>query len=626
MNYRCAVLGAALGAVLASYASEAAAQSKEWTLLLYLSADRHLEDEAIDDVNGLERGLDPTNTYVVVQLDRTPGYDTSNGDWTTTRRYLLDPDTNSDRVIRSTMLEDLGELNMGDPATLVDFVTWGITAYPSERYLVMVWGSAAPMGIGFDDTSSDGLSIINDELPWAFGQIKDALGRNVDLLVLWGCNIGLFENDFLLREYADVLARSEIATFNMVDEGEDLLAWLAANPTATAAELATALIDTHADFQAANGRSMAWAAFDSSPSHVGLGLAVDTFGRELVMAGGKSQPDISAAVAQTVYGYDVEFDLMHFASNITAEGALPQSLRDAAQDVLDAYGYPPQADHPLLHFRFVQGSTPPPERWWNGDPTELRGLKSAKTMSPGNWQRFADNSAWAWFAAGETTLLAQPLLTYEANSLDDRLVRGADQPLTVTLRNSGGLAATGINATLSTAGPHQAVAEPAVTITTATAAFDDIAAGDSGQSQLPFELSVDPAAPLGKRIWLWLDVTAGGGYRNAATSFCLEVVDGGGGAGGTGGVGPGGSAGSGGGTAANGGAAGDGGSGAAGASVPGAEEDDSGCSCRLVPAHGSGASWPPWAASWLGLGALLVRRARRRLDARRSAHRGRTFR
>ncbi|MBU7025174.1 MAG: hypothetical protein HXS40_13515, partial [Theionarchaea archaeon] len=111
-----------------------------WTVMVYMDGDNNLESAAIDDVNELEAIGSSAEVNIVVQLDRIVDWDNSNGDWTTTRRYYITHDLNGyDSLIVSTLLSDLGELNMGDPATLTDFVTWARTNYPADNYLLVLW-------------------------------------------------------------------------------------------------------------------------------------------------------------------------------------------------------------------------------------------------------------------------------------------------------------------------------------------------------------------------------------------------------------------------------------------------------------------------------------------------------
>jgi uncharacterized protein (TIGR03382 family) len=490
---------------------------KEWTLLFYFSADSGNEGGAIRDINALERGIDSTDYNIVVQIDRIPGNDSSNGDWTDCRRFLIEPDPDPDNVIRSTELESIGEVNMGDPQTVADFVDWGVENYPAERYAVMIWGGAMPNGIAadFSESSPDPIRTIYGGLTEAYALATTAIGRRLDLCVLWGCNYGMFENDFVIKEYCDVTARSEIPTNYMLSAATAIPTWLNANPAASAREFGAAWVDGYIDTAVLMG---AWASIDLGPGYVDLALAVDIFARELIKAGGITQGDIAAAMGNTVRCYAAEFDLNHFAKNIANTPALPQSLKDAAQSVIDAYGYPPQAGMPLVNFRFVDGSITGNETWPTGDTAELRGTKIRQTpYQDGGYLPFAANNAWHWFLAGETALPAEPLVTYQSNTLSNSIESGSPTPLGLTLRNSGGLTATGITGLLSTT-------DSAVVVTQDTSAFSDIISEATGTSQTDFSVTVDAAAPIGHRVWFWLDLTANNGAYVNSTTFCLEVT------------------------------------------------------------------------------------------------------
>lgn len=83
-------------------------QPKKWTIAIFMNADNNLESAAIGDINEMERGIDTSLYNVVVQIDRIPGYDNSNGDWTTTRRYYITPDPLTDTIIRSQLILLMG--------------------------------------------------------------------------------------------------------------------------------------------------------------------------------------------------------------------------------------------------------------------------------------------------------------------------------------------------------------------------------------------------------------------------------------------------------------------------------------------------------------------------------------
>ncbi len=92
----------------------ATARGATWTVMVYLDADNNLEPAGINDVNEMEWAPSSPDINVVVQLDRLPGYDDSNGDWTETRRYLITHDTNPTVIASTQVGPPLGELNMGD--------------------------------------------------------------------------------------------------------------------------------------------------------------------------------------------------------------------------------------------------------------------------------------------------------------------------------------------------------------------------------------------------------------------------------------------------------------------------------------------------------------------------------
>ena len=110
--------------------------SYAWTFMVYLDGDNNLESTGIDDF--LEMASIGSNSAIniVVQFDRIDGCDTSYGDWTTTKRFHI---TSGMTPTADNALEDLGELNHGDPQTLIDFIDWAKTNYPAEKYALILW-------------------------------------------------------------------------------------------------------------------------------------------------------------------------------------------------------------------------------------------------------------------------------------------------------------------------------------------------------------------------------------------------------------------------------------------------------------------------------------------------------
>src|SRR5512134_3048500 len=69
-----------------------AAPRAKWTVMVYISGDNNLEEYVVPDI---ETELAPTGSSAAVQVvalaDRGPGYDTSYGDWQSTKLFHVTP-------------------------------------------------------------------------------------------------------------------------------------------------------------------------------------------------------------------------------------------------------------------------------------------------------------------------------------------------------------------------------------------------------------------------------------------------------------------------------------------------------------------------------------------------------
>ncbi|MCK6503429.1 clostripain-related cysteine peptidase [Myxococcota bacterium] len=186
-----------------------------WTVLVYMAADNDLEGYVLHDLQELESGGDGDDVRVLVQVDRAHGYDDGDGDWTGTRRYEIRGDDDL-QVISSTMVEDLGELDMGDPATLSDFLAWGMARAPADHVALFLWNHGdgwmavppPPPTIASDDQAGSSLSIAEGELTAGLDAHVAARGP-IDLLGFDACYMGSFEVAHAVRQHARVMLASE---------------------------------------------------------------------------------------------------------------------------------------------------------------------------------------------------------------------------------------------------------------------------------------------------------------------------------------------------------------------------------------------------------------------------------
>jgi Clostripain family/FHA domain len=259
-------LGAGAGAVGAPTRAPVAGGA-DWTVLVYLDGDNNLEKDAITDFNEMERAGSNDRVKIVVQFDRVhqdgPEDDTSNGDWATTKRFLVGQD-NDRRAIKSDQLADLGEQNMGDPQTLVDFVSWGVQEFPAQRYALILWDHGSSWaGIAFDDTDGEkGISL--PELDTALRTIQAQTG--IDKLDMIGFDACLMSQLDVLQTIAPY-GRVAVASAEL--EPNDGWAWdvwlkqLNQDPSQDPAKLAVAIVDSYQQYyEAGNDDTVTLSAFD----------------------------------------------------------------------------------------------------------------------------------------------------------------------------------------------------------------------------------------------------------------------------------------------------------------------------------------------------------------------------
>jgi hypothetical protein len=118
--------------------SSGAVPGQNWTVMIYQDADdKILEKDIYIDLNEAELIGSSERVNVVAQIDRYRGGYRGDGDWTTAKRFYLTADNNLEQI-RSQELMDLGEVNMGEKETLVDFASWAIENYPAEKYVLIM--------------------------------------------------------------------------------------------------------------------------------------------------------------------------------------------------------------------------------------------------------------------------------------------------------------------------------------------------------------------------------------------------------------------------------------------------------------------------------------------------------
>jgi hypothetical protein len=175
---------------------------KRWTVMLYMAAskDDQTEQAAIRDIRELEHVGSTKDLNVLVQIDRRwPGY---------AERYCVEKGYS--RLCAT--LKGKRNIDSGKPQVLRDFVRWSRTKFPSDYYLLVLWGHSYGLGFGRDHDDPLTLSEIAASL--------DRQGlrapipedrRSVDILGANACAMSYAECAYELQDTAEFLLAPEIA-------------------------------------------------------------------------------------------------------------------------------------------------------------------------------------------------------------------------------------------------------------------------------------------------------------------------------------------------------------------------------------------------------------------------------
>jgi clostripain len=277
---------------------------------------------------------------ILVLLDRIPGFDSRYGDWREARRFYITQGMEpwADNGV------SLGEANLGDPQTLIDFVQWGMTNYPAERYAVVIWdhgigwrsGDAEDQplfkGVCYDDSNgSDALEM--PEIRGVMDTLSNGGADPVDLVGFDACAMGMIEVDNQLMPYVDVRVASEAIVPLLGWPYDTILSTLTGDPSMPASQLGVLIVD---EYYASYDNGQVHSAVDLHSPFDTLITAVDDFAVALSDGVGSYGAEIASARGSTqefwpptyIDLYDLAYQVNQHVSNAT--------INAAAVDVMDA--------------------------------------------------------------------------------------------------------------------------------------------------------------------------------------------------------------------------------------------------------------------------------------------------
>ncbi len=230
--------------------TEPASDVKGWTVLVYSIADTDLEPFMMDDVTEMGTVGSNDNLNIFALVDRAAEYSSD---------PVLDiPDWQGAKLLdigqgAADIVEEMGDINTGDPQVLADFITRGITENPAEHYSLIIsdHGASWP-GVGGDE-SSDNDTLSLDEINRAISAGLSGAGvGQLDLLGFDACLMATYEVASALAPVAQrMIASQELEPGHGWDYGS--LSLLSSGEPVDVDTLGSAILDGYREQAKAQG-------------------------------------------------------------------------------------------------------------------------------------------------------------------------------------------------------------------------------------------------------------------------------------------------------------------------------------------------------------------------------------
>lgn len=188
------IIGCGLLLLLALALGCAAAQAETTTLLVYMCG-TDLQSDACEDLYEMADAENGEDVNIVVLAGGTAEWDLDILEGNT--RNLLDFQSEADRA------EDWGYKSMGSPESLEEFLTYGLTNYPADRAIVILWdhGGGSECGVCFDETADDdSLTVV--EINKVLASVSRKVPNfHIDIFGCDACMMATYEMAAMLSHY-----------------------------------------------------------------------------------------------------------------------------------------------------------------------------------------------------------------------------------------------------------------------------------------------------------------------------------------------------------------------------------------------------------------------------------------
>lgn len=371
----------------------------QWTMIHYMALDNDLEGEGFGDLREMSYAGSSDDVNLIVQYDRSAGHDESQGDWTTARRFVVeraepqyqsvqeiadylaplvndgsttdadlaaqlvtiseqDPEQyqqilntfgiNAEMPFSQEAVEDIGEVDMGDPAVFEEFMGWAIENFPAEHYMVVISDHGGGWhAIGPDEDSGNSMLEL-PEIDQALTNVRETYGIDkFDIVGFDACLMSQVEIAAMLAPHANYMIAAQEVIPGQGWEYNLTLNALRDNPTMDAFELGAVIVDNYMGYYAGPGNRkkvdlqlVDLAGVETlTDALAGFAQAASTDTASILsaiaVARNNTQPFGTSVGDKGEYFSSI--DLRGFMELMSAQTAISEDVFLATQEVLGAY-------------------------------------------------------------------------------------------------------------------------------------------------------------------------------------------------------------------------------------------------------------------------------------------------
>ena len=152
-------------------------------------------------------------------------------------------------LIKNGSIQDVGSVpaaDMGESATLSDFLTWGVKNYPADHMALILWdhGGGSISGVCFDERNQNN-SLYLRELDQALATAYAKMWDKFEFVGFDACLMSTLETANVLASYSDFMIASQESEPANGWEYSSIVSYLARNPSCAGDELGKELCNSY---------------------------------------------------------------------------------------------------------------------------------------------------------------------------------------------------------------------------------------------------------------------------------------------------------------------------------------------------------------------------------------------